>query len=117
MNAKLSLIDELCFVRAKHITRRWFFEQCGVGLGAIALGALFRENGWAANAALNPLEPRQPHFTARAKRVIYLFMAGPPRHLPIFDHKPAPEEKNSKTPPPDLLKGYRPALLTPKPAW
>src|SRR2546425_7878242 len=58
----------------KLVTRRWFFQQCGVGLGAIALGALFRENGWAANAALTPLAPRQPHFTAKAKCVIYLFM-------------------------------------------
>src|SRR3989442_4801319 len=103
MNAKLSLIDELCFVRAKHITRRWFFEQCGVGLGAIALGALFRENGWAANAALNPLAPRQPHFTAKAKRVIYLFMAGAPNHPAMFDYKTAFGERNGKTPPEELV--------------
>ena len=73
----------------KLITRRWFFEQCGVGLGAIALGSLFRQNGWAAPAALgNPLAPRQPHFTAKAKRVIFLFMAGAPSHLELFDNKP-----------------------------
>src|SRR5207249_1666266 len=47
----------------KLITRRWFFQQCGVGLGAIALGQLFRESGWAApGAGLNPLAPRQPQF-------------------------------------------------------
>jgi hypothetical protein len=34
----------------QEISRRWFFQQCGVGLGAIALGTLFRENGWAASA-------------------------------------------------------------------
>src|SRR3989442_11883935 len=116
MNAKLSLIDELCFVRAKHITRRWFFEQCGVGLGAIALGALFRENGWAGNAALNPLAPRQPHFTAKAKRVIYLFMAGAPSHLELFDYKPALEKWNGKPPPEDLVKGYRAAFINPNAA-
>ena len=87
----------------KQITRRWFFEQCGVGLGAIALGALFRENGWAANATLNPLAPRQPHFTAKAKRVIYLFMAGAPSHLELFDYKPALEKWNGKPPPEDLV--------------
>src|SRR5213078_2314712 len=83
----------------KLITRRWFFEQCGVGLGAIALGALFRESGRAASAALNPLAPRQPHFTAKAKRVIYLFMAGAPSHLELFDYKPALEKWNGKPPP------------------
>src|SRR6184192_3351250 len=61
----------------KLITRRWFFEQCGVGLGAIALGSLFRQNGWASPGSLaNPLAPKQPHFPAKAKRVIFLFMAG-----------------------------------------
>src|SRR5881392_3421216 len=100
----------------KLITRRWFFQQCGVGLGAIALGALFRENGWAANAALNPLAPRQPHFTAKARRVIYLFMAGAPSHLELFDYKPALEKWNGKPPPEDLVKGYRAAFINPNAA-
>src|SRR5438477_6319016 len=100
----------------KLIPRRWFFQQCGVGLGAIALGALFRENGWAANAALNPLAPRQPHFTAKAKRVIYLFMAGAPSHLELFDYKPALEKWNGKPPPEDLVKGYRAAFINPNAA-
>jgi hypothetical protein len=100
----------------KLVTRRWFFQQCGVGLGAIALGALFRENGWAANAALNPLAPRQPHFTAKAKRVIYLFMAGAPSHLELFDYKPALEKWNGKPPPEDLVKGYRAAFINPNAA-
>ncbi len=100
----------------KLITRRWFFEQCGVGLGAIALGALFLENGWAANAALNPLAPRQPHFTAKAKRVIYLFMAGAPSHLELFDYKPALEKWNGKPPPEELVKGYRAAFINPNAA-
>ena len=53
------------------ITRRWFFQQCGVGLGAIALGGLFTREGWAAAAGLNnPLAPKQPHFKPKAKRVI-----------------------------------------------
>src|SRR5436189_3002162 len=100
----------------KLITRRWFFQQCGVGLGAIALGALFRENGWAAGPALNPLAPRQPHFTAKAKRVIYLFMAGAPSHLELFDYKPALEKWNGKPPPEDLVKGYRAAFINPNAA-
>src|SRR3977135_4132436 len=94
------------------ITRRWFFQQCGVGLGAIALGQLFRESGWAASA----LAAKQPHFTPKAKRVIFLFMAGAPSHLELFDYKPALEKWNGKPPPEDLVKGYRAAFINPNAA-
>jgi uncharacterized protein (DUF1501 family) len=98
----------------RFITRRWFFQQCGVGLGAIALGQLFRESGWAAPAALeNPLAPRKPHFAPKAKRVIFLFMAGAPSHLELFDYKPELAKWNGKLPPADLLKGYRAAFINP----
>src|SRR4051794_13088084 len=100
--------------KRKLITRRWFFEQCGVGLGSIALGQLFRESGWAAPAALaNPLAPKQPHFPPKAKRVIYLFMAGAPSHLELFDNKPELAKWDGKLPPADLLKGYRAAFINP----
>src|SRR5437588_4025280 len=95
------------------ITRRWFFEQCGVGLGAIALGQLFRDNGWAAATALNPLAPKQPHFAPKAKRVIFLFMAGAPSHLELFDYKPELAKWNGKLPAPELVKGYRAAFINP----
>ncbi|HSU52835.1 MAG TPA: DUF1501 domain-containing protein [Candidatus Dormibacteraeota bacterium] len=98
----------------KLITRRWFFEQCGVGLGTIALGSLFRENGWAAPSALaNPLAPKQPHFAPKAKRVIFLFMAGAPSHLELFDYKPELAKWNGKLPPAELIKGYRAAFINP----
>jgi uncharacterized protein (DUF1501 family) len=98
----------------KFITRRWFFQQCGVGLGSIALGSLFRQSGWATPVALaNPLAPKQPHFAAKAKRVIFLFMAGAPSHLELFDYKPELAKWNGKLPPPDLLKGYRAAFINP----
>src|SRR3989441_6294613 len=98
----------------KLITRRWFFEQCGVGLGAIALGQLFRQSGWAAPATLaNPLAVKQPHFPAKAKRVIFLFMAGAPSHLELFDYKPELAKWNGKLPPAELVKGYRAAFINP----
>jgi len=101
----------------KLITRRWFFEQCGVGLGAIALGSLFRQNGWAAPAALaNPLAPKQPHFPGKAKRVIFLFMAGAPSHLELFDNKPALTKWNGQPPPAELIKDYRAAFINPNAA-
>jgi uncharacterized protein (DUF1501 family) len=97
----------------KLITRRWFFEQCGVGLGALALGSLLRQSGFAAVTGTNPLAPRQPHHPAKAKRVIFLFMAGAPSHLELFDNKPELAKWDGKLPPPDLIKGYRAAFITP----
>ncbi|HLQ44483.1 MAG TPA: sulfatase, partial [Planctomycetaceae bacterium] len=60
-----------------NITRRWFFQDCGVGLATAALASLLaNERACAATSATNPLAARQPHFAPKAKRVIYLFMAG-----------------------------------------
>jgi uncharacterized protein (DUF1501 family) len=96
----------------KAITRRWFFKECGVGLGAIALGKLLGEQG--ALAALNnPLSPKAPHFKSRAKNVIYLFMAGAPSHLDLFDYKPQLAKFSGTNPPPELLKDYRAAFINP----
>jgi len=98
----------------KWITRRWFFQQCGVGLGAIALGQLFKQDASAASpASTNPLAPRQPHFPAKAKNVIFLFMAGAPSHLELFDYKPELAKWNGKLPPAELVKGYRAAFINP----
>src|SRR5436190_10723990 len=93
------------------ISRRWFFEQCGVGLGAIALRTLLAESAQAAVA--DPLAPKQPHFEPRAKRVIFLFMAGAPSHLELFDNKPQLKKYDGTLPPADLLKGYRAAFINP----
>jgi len=98
----------------KLMTRRWFFQQCGVGLGAIALGTLFRENGWAAPVPnKNPLALKQSHFPAKAKRVIFLFQAGAPSHLELFDNKPELAKWNGKMPPAELIKDYRAAFINP----
>ncbi len=103
----------------KLVTRRWFFQQCGVGLGAIALAELLRESGVArasASPMADPLAPKQPPFKAKAKRVIYLFMAGAPSHLDLFDYKPELARLSGTLPPPDLLKGYRAAFINPAPS-
>lgn len=100
----------------KQITRRWFFKECGVGLGAIALNSLLAQALFGKTAKIssaNPLAPRAPHFAPKAKRVIYLFMAGAPSHLDLFDYKPELAKWNGKLPPADLLKGYRAAFINP----
>jgi hypothetical protein len=99
------------------VTRRWFFEQCGVGLGVMALGHLLRGEGYAAgeSSALgsNPLAPRTPHYAPKAKCVLFLFMAGAPSHLELFDHKPQLAKFNGTLPPAELIKGYRAAFIRP----
>ena len=70
-------------------SRREFLLRSGGGMGAIALASLLAEEGIAAEkASKNPLAPKQPDFSATAKRVIYLFMHGGPSHVDLFDPKP-----------------------------
>jgi hypothetical protein len=100
------------------VARRWFLQQCGVGLGSIALAHLLAADGYAAPAAGppaadDPLAPRGPHFAPKAKRVIFLFMAGAPSHLELFDYKPKLAALDGQLPPPDLIKGYRAAFINP----
>lgn len=100
----------------EEVSRRWFLQRCGVGLGSIALSQLFAEAGLAAPLkmqAADPLAPKAPHFAPKAKRVIFLFMAGAPSHLELFDYKPQLAKFDGTLPPADLLKGYRAAFINP----
>jgi hypothetical protein len=94
----------------REVSRRWFFQQCGVGVGAAALMQLLAENGYASD---DPLAPKAPPFPAKAKHVIFLFMAGAPSHLELFDYKPQLAKFDGTLPPPELLKGYRAAFINP----
>jgi hypothetical protein len=96
----------------QEITRRWFFEQCGVGVGRAALGALMAGSALA-SVNEDPLAPKKPHYAPKAKRVIFLFMAGAPSHLELFDNKPQLAKFDGTLPPADLLKGYRAAFINP----
>src|SRR5262245_45149177 len=72
-------------------TRRQFLRSAGGGFGLLALSALLAEDGLLAaegEAAPNPLAPRPPHYRAKARQVIFLFMSGGPSHLDLFDPKP-----------------------------
>src|SRR3954467_4704595 len=99
------------------ITRRYFFRECGVGVGALALATLLRNNDvYAAQAqalATNPLAPRAPHFAPKAKRVIYLFQAGAPSQLDLFDFKPALVKYDGKPVPAEVVKDQRYAFIRP----
>lgn len=100
-------------MKPKQVSRRWFFEQCGIGVGAAALHSLLAESGFAATEPADPLAPRKPPFEPKAKRVIFLFMAGAPSHLELFDNKPQLAKFDGTLPPPELLKGYRAAFINP----
>jgi hypothetical protein len=67
-------------------TRRHFLRDCSVGLGGMALSSVLGRT--AIGQEENPLAPRNGHFRARAKNVIYLHMAGSPPHLDLLDYKP-----------------------------
>jgi hypothetical protein len=103
----------------RQVSRRWFLEQCGVGLGSMALGHLLQQQGYAADtskpqaAAVNSMAPRAPQFAPKAKRVLFLFMAGAPSHLELFDHRPQLAKFDGTLPPADLIKGYRAAFIKP----
>jgi hypothetical protein len=81
-------------------SRRWFLQECGVGMGALALHSVLGREAWAQS---DPMAVRAPHFPAKAKNVIYLFMAGAPSHLELFDYKPQLAKFNGTLPPPDLI--------------
>ena len=66
------------------LSRRLFLKHCGMGLPALAAGALLTEQ-----AQAGPLAPKPPHFAPKAKRVIHLFMNGGPSQVDTFDPKPA----------------------------
>jgi hypothetical protein len=93
------------------VTRRWFLRDCTVGLGALALADLLAPSGRAAPD--DPLAPKQPHFPPKAKRVVFLFMAGAPSHLELFDYKPQLAKFDGTLPPKELIEGYRAAFINP----
>ena len=87
-------------------TRRHFFQRTGLGIGALALSHVRQQQGHGATE-FKPLSPRPPHATARAKRIIYLHMAGSPPHLDLLDYKPELVRRTGEDCPDNFLKGKR----------
>jgi hypothetical protein len=102
--------------RARLLSRRWFFGDCGVGLAGIAAGALAARAAAAATAPPSPLAVKPPHYAPKAKRVVYMFQAGAPSHLELFDWKPELAKRDGTLPPGNLLEGYRAAFINPNSA-
>lgn len=102
----------------RQLTRRHFFHDCGLGLGRIGLASAMAGGfGNLAKAAVsNPLSPRDTHFGPKAKRVIFMFMAGAPSQLELFDDKPKLRELDGKPIPPSVIAGQRYAFIQPNAA-
>src|SRR5580693_8563220 len=86
------------------ITRRHFFSKTARGLGAIALSSLLPRDATASTIAGLP---GLPSFAPKAKRVIYLFQAGAPSQIDLFDHKPLLNKLNGEQLPESVRGGQR----------
>ncbi|MBX3118884.1 MAG: DUF1501 domain-containing protein [Fimbriimonadaceae bacterium] len=103
----------------KQITRRTFFKEVGYGVGGLALSSLLLNNGYAAEMIQqagrqdrkDPLSPKQPHHKAKAKSIIYLFMAGAPSQVDLFDPKPMLNKHDGEPCPEEYLEGERFAFI------
>jgi hypothetical protein len=98
-----------------NMNRRELLRRTGGGFGALALAALLADESLRAadnrsRDAMDPLAAKLPHFAARAKRVIFLFMPGGPSQVDTFDPKPQ-LARNDGRPAPKLYLGQRRNLL------
>lgn len=107
--------------KLKALSRRHFLMESAMGLGAFALGSLAAGCNTGQEKHIlslpgDPMIPRSPHFTGKAKRVIFLHMAGAPSQLELFDFKPELKKLHNQLCPPSLLEGKRFAFIrgTPK---
>jgi hypothetical protein len=87
----------------KKITRRHFFGRTACGIGSVALSSLFDPKLFA--------QEKPPHFAPKAKRIIYLFMAGAPSQLDLFDFKPKLVQYDGQPVPQDVIQGERFAFI------
>jgi hypothetical protein len=94
------------------LNRRDFLTRAANGFGSLALASLLAREGLAghfpappdkvADKAANPLAPKPPHFAAKAKSFIFLFMVGGPSHIETFDPKPALDRLHGEKLPPSF---------------
>ena len=92
-------------------TRRNFLTSSACGLGAAGLASLLSDDGLLAAGVDNPLAPKSTHFEPRAKSCIFIFMAGAPSHLDLFDPKPKLNQLHGQPMPDEQLKDVRFAFI------
>jgi len=94
------------------MTRRHFFGRSAVGLGAAALGSLLNPGLFSAGASDAASGFGKTHFAPKAKRIIYLFMAGGPAQMELLDYKPALEKLHNSELPDSVRMGQRITTMT-----
>jgi len=112
----MNIFTQAQYEVARYNTRRHFLKKCMSGLGGVALGSLIGCQKTLESVGQvfpdNPLTPLATHFAPKAKRVIFLHMAGAPSQLELFDYKPELQKLDGKSCPPSLLEGKRYPFLT-----
>src|SRR5690606_12089891 len=116
---EISMTPEQYTALERMVDRRTFVGQGTLGLGAMALAGLMQRSGWAAGAASKTAQPLPAsrgvvnplHFPPRAKRVIFLCMAGGPSQFETFDEKPKLAEMHGEPMPESYTKGQPIAQL------
>ena len=78
------------------LTRRHFLTRSGLGFGGLALGTMLARDGFGLESSWRP-PTGLPHFPARAKSVIWIFLRGGLSHMESFDPKPALTQYAGKT--------------------
>ena len=114
----MNIAEQAQYHLAQYNTRRHFLRQCTAGLGSIALGSLLGCGTSSSTKPVgtplpsdNPLLAKVGHVAPRAKRVIFLHMAGAPSQLELFDYKPELQKLDGQQCPPSFLEGKRFAFL------
>ena len=95
--------------RGADLSRRWFLQRCGVGLGGMGLASLLGR----ADAREASFAPQPAQFPGKARAVIHLFMAGAPSQLEMFDYKPELVRFDGKPLPPSVIGNQRYAFIRP----
>ncbi len=114
------MIDPRELEALQAITRRTFFKQVGYGIGGLALSSLLAQGAIAlapeGQDRHDPMAPKKPHFPAKAKSIIFLFMAGAPSQIDLLDEKPLLVKHTGEPISEDIVKGERFAFIkgTPK---
>lgn len=99
-------------------TRRDILASSGMGMGMLGLASLLGSSASCADSSSsgsNPLEPKQPHFAPKAKRVVHFFLNGGPSHVDTFDPKPALEKYAGKPLPQSYLTERKTGGALPSP--
>jgi hypothetical protein len=78
------------------LSRRELLSRCGAGLGSLALADLLQAAPAPAEKPTNPLAPKKPHFEAKAKAVIWIFVNGGPSQVDTWDYKPELQKRDGQ---------------------